>query len=150
MTVVSQSARLHIDRSNTQPSVIDRVNIHDITHSAAPSCTNVWPLGYSLMLFQRPASHMQSNRSVLMKSMSTGLIPRDCLTVLFLSSVFMPSLSTIGVWRHYVCRWVVRPSVDTYFAWRDISLVSGRISLKLCVNIFLYCSYYFSCYRYDK
>jgi len=30
---------------------------------------------------------------------------------------------------------VVRPSVNTYLAWRDIFLLSGRISRKLATNI---------------
>ena len=29
----------------------------------------------------------------------------------------------------------VRPSVNKYFAWRDISVISGKISMKLSINI---------------
>ena len=35
----------------------------------------------------------------------------------------------------YVCRSVVCPSIDTYFAWRDIFVLNGRISMKLGTHI---------------
>jgi len=41
----------------------------------------------------------------------------------------MPLTPTLGGKRHYVVRWSVRQSVNTYFAWRDISVFSGGISM---------------------
>ena len=51
--------------------------------------------------------------------------------------IFMPILPTIGS-RGIVlsgCLSVVRPSVNTCFAWHDISVLSGGISVKLRTNI---------------
>ena len=44
----------------------------------------------------------------------------------------MPPPPIIGAEGHYVFRWSVRPlSFNTYFALRDISVLSGGISIKL-------------------
>ena len=76
----------------------------------------------------------------LCKSIEIGLYLAElqslpCFMDRSYSVILMPPPPTIDGERHYVSRSSVRPSVNTYFVWCGISLLSGEISVKLAGNI---------------
>jgi len=73
------------------------------------------------------------NRLTVNEVIAKSSIPRPR----FLPCLFMPPPPAIGGKRHCVLRPSGRrPSVNTYFKWRDISVHGGHISMKLATNIY--------------
>ena len=113
-----------------------------INSLSSPSSPLLPSITSSKLIFSiNPASNQSS---------STPSFQPDWLTIRTLSSFFSfflggTSFSCFSFYasaannrrrRHYVLRCPsVRPCVNTYFAWRDISVLSGWISMKLATNI---------------